>query len=59
MTTEEVLRHWNERFASSLVAEEVEISGYRHVPLEKVGTIRVRYKKAKPLMPRRFPVEDE
>lgn len=38
---------------------EEDAFAYEHVPLTKVGTIRVRYKTAQPLKPRRFTMEDD
>ena len=32
---------------------------YEHIPLKKVGTIRVAYKSAQPLAPRQFVFDDE
>jgi hypothetical protein len=40
-------------------APEEERYAYRHVPIRIVSKIKVRYKPARALKPRRFPTEDE
>ena len=54
----QVARHWHASAVQAAVARTQVEPQYRHVPLEKVKTIRVRYLPAKPLPPRRFDLED-
>ncbi|MCH7724876.1 MAG: hypothetical protein IH991_00130 [Planctomycetes bacterium] len=59
---EKAFLHWENRAERLLSIEngaEEDAFSYEHVPLTKVGTIRVRYKTAQPLKPRRFTVEDD
>lgn len=46
--------HWLRR-AERLLKPEPEVLAYKHVPFEVIGTIRVRYKPAQVMTPRRFP----
>ena len=59
---EKAFLHWEnraERLLSVQDGAEEDAFSYEHVPLTKVGTIRVRYKTAQPLKPRRFTMEDD
>jgi hypothetical protein len=56
---EKVLRHWNE--PADLVqgdAEEPHELAYRSVPLEKVLTVRVKYRSRGELKPTRYTFDD-
>ena len=55
----QVAMHWyatSVQAAGSLAPDE---PPYRHVPFEKVKTIRVRYLPAKPLPPRHFNLDED
>lgn len=59
---EKAFLHWENRAERLLSMEDVaeeDTFAYEHVPLTKVGTIRVRYQTAQPLEPRRFTMEDD
>jgi hypothetical protein len=56
-------QHWREQALGSLQSEPTdlidELQQYRHVPFERVGTRRVRFRAAKPLLPRRLTFDDD
>jgi hypothetical protein len=54
---EQVQREWRSRLGHEAVLPTLE-PGYRHVPLNIVGTIKVRYVKTERLMPRRIIVDE-
>ena len=59
---EKAFLHWEnraERLLSVQHGADEDALAFEHVPLTKVGSIRVRYKTAQPLKPRRFTVEDD
>ena len=53
------LRELRERTDSHGVSDDDNASSYRHVPLESVGTIRVRFREAVLMKPRQFHFDDE
>lgn len=54
-----ILEDMRERSRSSSVIDEVPESGYRHVPFQRAGTIRVRFQEAVPMKPRQVVFENE
>lgn len=50
----QVVEQWRETTQELAPSVIEDAPAYRHVPFEKVKTIRVRYRPAKPLPPRRF-----
>ena len=53
----EVLRQWQNRPSFSFESEE-SLDTINHVPFTKMGTIKVRFKKARPMNPRVISVEE-
>jgi UDP-N-acetylenolpyruvoylglucosamine reductase len=54
-----ILKDLRERSGSSSMTDEALEFGYRHVPFQSAGTIRVRFQEAVPMMPRQFVFEHE
>ena len=53
------LRMQRNRSDSLRAVDDEATSSYRHVPLQFVGTIRVRFREAVPMQPRQFHFDDE
>jgi len=53
------LRHLFDRLDSGAIPDDVEDADYRLVPLKRIGTVRVRYKRVRPLLPPRIEPEDD
>ena len=54
----EMLQHWFDRSEHGVSNDDLVDTDYRHVPFQAAGSIRVRYKRPEPLLPRRFTTED-
>ena len=57
----EAIRHWNLRTEQVLREQEhddVPVIAYRHVPFQRVATVRLRYASPRTLQPRRLVPDD-
>ena len=55
----EVWQHWHGRIEAVSSETQAVDENYRHLPFERVGSRRVRYRPTQPLTPRRFTFEDD
>ena len=54
----ELMHHWLDRSEDRHIVAGDDPSGYRHLPLRMVGQMRVRYGQSKPLVPRKFLIDE-